>query len=284
MHLMKAACLMCVLSAATPAQDTSPLNAMLTLGVGEPAFHLNQPAYVAVFEFLPGRGVRQVLPVTRAQAAERMEPGQHLLSRYYTGGMSQGVTAIPIQVTKANGQTQTMFYASRKSREQDVAPTRTLVIVASRHPLRRVASREEDAWLRQVTNFRSGENTVFASEAMVDAVVGAVMPAGFGEDDQSADVLEFDTRTVGNTNHLAGQALLLACPSGSVSISAQEFSEIGSFRCPGWPVTPKSMLPRSAFGESAGAAVGTSVHSPVLAGQKSGEPSVAAPASLSKKP
>ncbi len=44
-------------------------------GANEPLLYLGQPAYVALFELVPGRGVVQLYPLTRYEAGYLVEPG-----------------------------------------------------------------------------------------------------------------------------------------------------------------------------------------------------------------
>ena len=274
MHLVKSAVLVCVCAASVAAQSASPVEAMLRRGVGDPTFHVDQPAYVAVFEFVPGQDVQQVYPRSASEAAQLTGAGEHQLSNVFGSDRGSYPMARQVSTTSTSGRTQTMYLAS--SRSMSLPPTRTLLLVASRTPLRHVGSRDATrGWLPQVSGFRSAQNTTFASEPMVTAIINAVMPAGLPDDDRVSDVLELDVASVASVNRYAGQSISFGCPSGTVSVSAQLFYDTGFFRCPENPFNQPQLKGVAANGTSSAEGSVAATRAPVLARQKSGESATA---------
>jgi hypothetical protein len=252
MRGLKAAVLLVLCAAGAAAQGVRPLEASLRRGVGEASFFVDQPAYVAVFELIPGMGVQQVFPRSSYQAKEPVQPGEYLLSRpfrsaYGSYGWSQYQPyARPMYMLDPRGRIVSYYYttgwAGGRGTEAIVGPTRTYLLVASRAPLRLVGSPDAARhWLQQVIGFRAISSAVFAPNAMLTDIVDAVMPLGAGVDDIVVDVLEISDYEVG-MNRWSGQSIAFVCPGGVVSIPAEFFFGAGVFYC---PVDPRAGTPTS---------------------------------------
>lgn len=97
MRILNTAALLAVLAASATAQVQPPLEASLRRGASEPLFSVNQAAYVAVYEVIPGAGVQQVFPRSASQASQPVEPGEYMVSRPFRSqlGISGGSAATP---------------------------------------------------------------------------------------------------------------------------------------------------------------------------------------------
>jgi hypothetical protein len=246
MRILNTAALLAVCAAAATAQVQSPLEASLQRGGSEPLFFVDQPAYVAVFEVIPGQGVQQVFPRSGFQASKPVEPGSYLLSRPfrsqigYDGWSSSMPYARPMYMLDNRGRIVSYYYATGWTGYDagwggaGRGPTRTLLLVASRKPLRLVSSPDAARqWLQHVVGFRAISSTVVAPQSMLTDIVDAVMPLGTSVDDIVVDVLEVeDYYSVGSSRWL-GQSITFACPGGSFyAVPAEFFFASGMFHCP----------------------------------------------------
>ena len=151
MTMLRVAVLLAVGAAGAAAQVAAPLEASLRRGVNEPSFYVDQPAYVAVFEVIPGQGVQQLFPRTTYQSQRAVEPGEYLLSRPfqsrigYAGWGASVPYARPMWMVDSRGRIISYYYTTGWTGTEAgwgaafIPPTRTLLLVASRTPLRRVA-------------------------------------------------------------------------------------------------------------------------------------------------
>jgi hypothetical protein len=248
--------MMAVLCAASAAaQEASPLEASLRRGVGEASFFVDQPAYVAVFELIPGNGVQQLFPRSSHQASQAVPPGEYLLSRplrsgygYYGWNHSQPY-ARPIFMADAGGRVVSYYYSTGwtgdVASDALLAAVRTVLLVASRSPLRLVGSPDAaQHWLQQVIGFRAVSSAVFVPSAMLSDIVDAVLPVGADADDVVVDVLEISDYELG-MRRWAGQSIAFVCPTGVTRVPAEFFFGTGVFYCPAAPRagTPTSTQP-----------------------------------------
>ncbi len=244
MSLLRTVVLLAVTAAGAAAQVASPLEASLRRGVSEASFYVDQPAYVAVFEVLPGQGVQQLFPRSSWQAARPVEPGEYLLSRpfrsqygYYGWNWSMPV-ARPMWMVDNGGQIISYYYTTGWTGSEagwgaaTIPPVRTLLLVASRSPLRRVSTPDAArSWLQNVVGFRAISSAVIAPSDMLTDIVDAVLPLGLSVDDVVVDVLEV-TDDYNAYGRYAGQSISFYCPYGAVNIPASFFFASGIFYCP----------------------------------------------------
>lgn len=244
MRFLNTVALLAVCAAGAAAQGQPPLEATLRRGSFEPLFSVDQPAYVAVFEVIPGRGVQQIFPLSARQASKPVEPGDYLLSRPFRSQLDHyewsaaREYARPMYMLDNRGRIISYYYTTGWSGYEagwgaaSLGPTRTLLLVASRAPLRRVSSPDAARqWLQHVVGFRAISNTVLAPQSMLTDIVDAVIPTGTNMDDVVVDVLEvydFDR----GSNRWLGQSITFACPGGAYSVPAQYFFASGVFYCP----------------------------------------------------
>ncbi|MDP1889333.1 MAG: hypothetical protein Q8K55_00460 [Gemmatimonadaceae bacterium] len=244
MRFLNTVALLAVCAAGAAAQGQLPLDATLRRGSFEPLFYVDQPAYVAVFEVIPGQGVQQIFPRSATQASKPVEPGEYLLSRPfrsqigYDGWSTHMPYARPMYMLDNRGRIVSYYYTTGWTGDEagwgaaGPGPARTLLLVASRAPLRRVSSPDAARqWLQQVVGFRAISSTVMAPQSMLTDIVDAVIPTGTSLDDVVVDVLEvydFDT----GTRRWMGQSITFACPGGLYSVPAQYFFASGTFYCP----------------------------------------------------
>lgn len=244
MRFLNTVALLAACAAGVAAQGQPPLEAMLRRGAFEPLFYVDQPAYVAVFEVIPGHGVQQIFPRSAHQASQPVEPGEYLLSRPfrsqigYNGWTLATPYANPMYMLDDRGRIISYYYATGwRGYESDwgtagPGPTRTLLLVAARAPLRRVSSPDvASQWLQQVVGFRAISSTVYAPRSMLTDIVDAVIPHGMSVNDIVVDVLDVDDFYVGSSRWLGG-SITFACPGGLYSIPAQFFFSSGIFHCP----------------------------------------------------
>ena len=261
MRFLNTVALLAVCAAGAAAQGQRPLEAMLRRGSFEPLFYVDQPAYVAVFEVIPGQGVQQIFPLSSRQASKPVEPGEYLLSRPfrsqigYSGWNAHMPYARPMYMLDNRGRIISYYYTTGWTGYEagwgaaGPGPARTLLLVASRAPLRLISSPDAARqWLQRVVGFRAISNTVLAPQSMLTDIVDAVIPTGTSMDDVVVDVLEvydFDT----GTRRWMGQSITFACPGGSYSVPAQYFFASGVFYCPvahsyaDTPATPAGPVP-----------------------------------------
>lgn len=245
MRFLKSVALLAVCAASAAAQGQPPLDATLRRGSFEPLFFVDQPAYVAVFEVIPGRGVQQIFPRSAHQASGPVEPGEYLLSRPFRSQLDyQGWSAVreyarPMYMLDSRGRVISYYYATGWSGTEagwgavGVGPTRTLLLVASRAPLRLVSSPDAARqWLQHVVGFRAVSSAVMAPQSMLTDIVAAVIPTRTNMDDVVVDVLEVQDDLNYSSNRWMGRSVTFACPSGYYSVSAQFFFASGMFHCP----------------------------------------------------
>lgn len=244
MRVLRLAALLAACTVGAAAQVARPLEASLRHGTSEPSFFVDQPAYVAVFEVIPGQGVQQLFPRTTSQAAKPVEPGEYLLSRpfrsqyRYYGWNYAMPYARPMWMVDNQGRIISYYYTTGWTGTEagwgasSLAPTRTLLLVASRRPLRQVGSPDAaQHWLQQALGFRAISSTVIAPDAFLTDIVDAIMPLGSTVDDIVVDVLEV-TDHYNAYNRYAGQSIAFYCPTGMYNIPADYFFATGMFYCP----------------------------------------------------
>lgn len=252
MHMLKAVAMLAVCSAGAFAQGAMPLEASLRRGVSEPSFYVDQPAYVAVFEVVPGQGVQQLYPRSSYQAEKPVEAGEYLLSRpfrssyRYYGWNNSMPYARPMWMLDNRGRIVSYYYTTGWTGAESsfgmggFENTRTLLLVAARRPLRLVSSQDAaQHWLQQVVGFRAIAMSVAASQSVLTDIVDAVLPMGTNVDDIVVDVLEY-TDYDRSYSRMAGQSISFYCPTGSVSVPAAYFFSTGMFFCPIVPRTVDS--------------------------------------------
>lgn len=255
MQRLSIAALCAAVSTGALAQESAPLEATLHRGVNEPSFYVDQPAFVAVFEVIPGQGVQQLFPRSSSQAAKPVEPGSYLLSRPFRspygayGWNSARPYARPMWMVDGRGRIVSYYYTTAWTGGGWGAPsfdrTRTLLLVASRTPLRMVGSPDAaQHWLQQTIGFQAISASVVAPHAMLTNIVDAIVPVGTNVDDVVVDVLDVNDTDI-LYNRYAGQSISFYCPSvGSVTVPTLYFFESGMFFCPvgphvnDTPVTP----------------------------------------------
>lgn len=244
MRFLNTVALLAACAASAAAQGQPPLEATLRRGSFEPLFYVDQPAYVAVFEVIPGQGVQQIFPRSAHQASKPVEPGEYLLSRPFRsqigdyGWNAHMPYARPMYMLDNRGRITSYYYATGWSGYEagwgaaSLGPTRTLLLVASRAPLRLVSSPDAARlWLQHVVGFRAISSTVLAPQSMLTDIVDAVIPTGTSMDDVVVDVIEvydFDR----GSNRWLGQSITFACPGGLYTVPAQFFFASGMFYCP----------------------------------------------------
>lgn len=244
MRFLNTVALLAVCAAGVAAQGRPPLDASLRRGAFEPLFYVNQPAHVAVFEIIPGQGIQQLFPRSTYQSSRPVEPGDYLLSRPfrsqigYNGWSTATPYARPMYLLDGTGRITSYYYATGWTGYEagwgaaGFGPTRTLLLVASRAPLRLVTSPDAARqWLQQVVGFRAISSTIYAPRSMLTDVVDAVIPTGSSVDDIVVDVLEIDDY-YHSANRFVGQSITFACPSGYYSLPAEFYFATGVFRCP----------------------------------------------------
>lgn len=235
MRIMKVAAMLALMAPALPAQVQQPLEASLRRGAFEALFYVNQPAYVAVFEVLPGAGVQQLYPRTSQQATVATSAGEYLLSRPFRSGYSHYASwnanvpyARPVYMVDAAGRVVSYYYTTAY-RDIQLAPSRTLLLVASKHPLRRVTSPEAaDFWMQQVVGFRAVSSTLFANESMLRDIADAVTPLGVDPDDVVIDVIDI----MDDQPRFVSQNVQFICADGVHTVSAEFFFSSGTYFCP----------------------------------------------------
>lgn len=262
MRFLNTVALLAVCAAGVAAQGQPPLDASLRRGASEPLFYVNQPAYVAVFEVIPGQGIQQLFPRSTVQASSPVEPGDYLLSRPfrsqigYNGWSTATPYARPMYMLDGAGRIMSYYYATGWTGYETGwggaggGPMRTLLLVASRAPLRLVGSPDAARqWLQHVVGFRLISSTIYAPRSMLTDIVDAVIPMGTSVDDIVVDVLDVqDDYNVGSSRWM-GQSITFACPGGYYLVPAQFFFAAGMFHCPvrqpnaGTPTTPAGPVP-----------------------------------------
>ena len=270
MRILKAVVLLAALATGAAAQAQRPLEASLRRGAFEAVFSVNEPAYVAVFEAIPGRGIQQIFPRSSMLASRPVEPGEYLLSRplrsHFNDGWEFGRPyARPVWMLDATGRIAGYYYTTGwagpyGARSLSYAPTRTLLMVASRFPLRLVDGPDAaQHWLQRVVGFRELTFSVAPTQSTFDDIVGAILPTGAGVDDVVVDVLDL-VQPDDAWQRMAAQSITFSCPGGGVySMSAQFFFESGDFWCP---------LPRIVDNATAAIAASPPVDAPPVEGIK----------------
>lgn len=244
MRFLSVTATLAVAAASAAAQLQPPLEATLRRGAFEALFYVDQPAYVAVFEVIPGQGVQQIFPRSATQASKPVEPGEYLLSRPFRsqidhyGWNAYRPYAHPMYMLDNRGRIISYYYATGWSGYEagwgaaGLEPTRTLLLVASRAPLRLVSSPDAARqWLQHVVGFRAISSSVVAPQSMLTDIVDAVIPTGTSVDDIVVDVLEVHDFDRGSSRWMA-QSITFACPGGFYTIPAQFFFASGMFYCP----------------------------------------------------
>ena len=257
MRVRNAVVLLAASAACAAAQGQRPLDASLRRGAFEPLFSVNEPAYVAVFEAIPGRGIQQIFPRSSMLASRPVDPGEYLLSRPLRSHFNDGWElarpyARPVWMLDATGRIAGYYYTTGWNGPYGVrsqlayAPVRTLLMVASRFPLRLVDGPEAaQHWLQRVVGFRELTFSVAPAQSTFDDIVAAIVPTGAGVDDVVVDVLDLVGQD-DSWSRLAAQSITFRCPGGGVyAMNAQFFFASGDFWCPtpriaseGPPVTP----------------------------------------------
>ncbi len=257
MRMLEVAALVAISAAAAAAQADRPLEASLRHGSGEGVFYIDQPAYVVVFEVIPGQGVQQIYPRSSYESTHAADAGEYLLSRpfrsqyNYAGWNNSMPYARPIYMLDGAGRIASYYYETGWTGSQSFGMVRTLLLVASRKPLRRVGSPEgAQHWLQQVVGFRAISNSVYAPEAMLDDIVNAVTPAGAGVDDVVVDMLEIADDMY--RQQFAVQSVQFRCPSGVYTVSAEFYFGSGMFVCPGPRPTQAQQAPPTTPGADSG--------------------------------
>lgn len=242
MRIISTAVLSMAFAGTLAAQGNVPLEASLRRGMAEPLFQVNQPAYVAVFEVLPGMGVQQIYPNSAWQAQQMVQPGEYLLSRplwvdqAYRAWSRSRPMATPMYVVDGFGNVRNYYYATAWTGPMDFRPGRTLLMVASRQPLRQVSSpMAASNWLQRTIGFQSVANSLYAPPAMLDQIVEAVTPVGATADDFVVDVLEIMDPGYGAGYNRSGQVISFNCNGQYFTLTADFFFEAGIFRCPYQP-------------------------------------------------
>jgi hypothetical protein len=150
-------------------------------GANEPLLYLNQPAYVALFELVPGRGIVQLYPLTKYEAAYLVEPGYRQIVparadmarrvswqaattiRDFTPGFHAG---IPGPVTQ---------WASAP---QGFLPYRHVVAIASSKPLKVGTPNQTMSYLHLAMPTLWSPASFTASPTDLEALIDAVVPPG----------------------------------------------------------------------------------------------------------
>jgi hypothetical protein len=245
MRFLSSMVLLAVCAAGAAGQVQPPLDATLRRGSIEPLFYVDQPAYVAVFEVIPGRGVQQIFPRSASQASRPVEPGEYLLGRPFRsqlddfGWSAAREYARPMYMLDSRGRIMSYFYTTGWTGyaagwpAEGTGLTRTLLLVASRAPLRLVGSPDAARqWLQHVVGFRAIASTVVAPQSMLTDIVDAVIPTGTNMDDVVVDVLEVWDDLYSSSSRWMGQSITFACPGGYYRVPAQFFFASGTFYCP----------------------------------------------------
>jgi len=250
MRMLKAAVLVALSAAGATAQVQQPLEASLRRGAGEAVFYVSEPAYVAVFEVIPGQGVQQVFPRSTFQSQRPVEPGEYLLSRpfrssySYYGWNNSMPYARPVYMLDGGGRIASYYYTTAWTDARMISPVRTYLLVASRKPFRRVSGPEAaQHWLQQVVGFSAISNTVYAPASMLDDIVDAILPLGTTVDDVVVDELQLDDSWF-DDRRWAGRSISFQCPGGMYSVPAEFFFGSGMFWCPAVP--PRQTTPATA--------------------------------------
>lgn len=250
MRMFRWAVVAAVWAATAGAQDQRPLDAALRRGGIDPVFSVDQPAFVAVFELIPGRCVQQLFPRSGFQARSPVEPGEYLLSRPLRSGYgnqawhASNPYARPMYLTDASGRVTSYYYTTAWSGMGDFAMTRTLLMVASRLPLNRVGAPESaEFWLQNVVGFRAISNVVAPSDRLLSDIVEAVLPLGARVDDVVVDMIEITDPSNMYDRRYASSSMQFVCPGGIVSVPAEFFFGAGVFRCPVIQSTVASTTP-----------------------------------------
>lgn len=261
MRILNSVALLALCAASAAAQGQLPLEASLRRGSFEPLFYVDRPAYVAVFEVIPGRGVQQIFPRSAYQASRPVEPGEYLLGRPFRsqldnyGWNAASEYARPMYMLDNRGHIVSYYYTTGWTGYEALwgaagpGPSRTLLLVASRAPLRLVSSPDAARqWLQHVVGFRAISSTVVAPQSMLTDIVAAVIPTGTNMDDIVVDVLEVQDDLNYGSSRWIGQSITFACPGGYYRVPAQFFFAHGTFYCPvarpyadtpgGTPTTP----------------------------------------------
>lgn len=221
MRMMKVAAMLALSASAIVAQETRPLEASLRRGASEPVFYLNQPAYVAVFEVVPGVGVQQLYPRTSAQASRPTEAGEYLLSRPFRSNFGYSAWtpgmpyARPMYLVDQTGRVVSYYYSTAYSAYSSGlrydGRTRTLLLVASRLPLRRVTTPDAArSWLQTVIGFQAVSASLVTSDNVLNDITDAILPLGAGVDDVVADIM--DVAEYGAGPRMFADNIVFSCP------------------------------------------------------------------------
>jgi hypothetical protein len=184
----------------------TPLGARLIADFrGVPAFLLDEPAWVTVFDVTPGQPVAQVFPMS---GFDRVYPQMAGLTpaRYaYTGGNR---IAFPIGLAATWGYWSTFgpFTSMRVGGQP-----RHLLMVAARRPLRLPARTFSASWLRDVTGVRYNLTSA-QQEAVAQRLFDAVVPPDLdAERDVATDYLVVWDQP---QQSLASEYVYLRCANG----------------------------------------------------------------------
>ena len=90
--------------------------------------------------------------------------------------------AQPMYMVDGYGRIASYYYTTGWTGTQMTSPLRTLLLVASRRPLRRVTSPEAaQHWLQQTVGFQAISHSLYAPQSMLTDIVDAILPDGAGE-------------------------------------------------------------------------------------------------------
>ena len=186
--------------------EPGPLVARLLPPTGRTLWlQLSEPAYVTVFEIVPGRGTSIVYPAAYDAAATKpLSAGSHF------------VNAVPVNVGR-------WFYENVPAAQP--GPT-YLYLVASRKPLRTAEVLREPARLRRVVGFASFSRA--DGMRMMDVLDERFVPAHLSDDDWTSDWLAIWPDPLRESRRMESAALhVVQCGDGHVYVGVRP-SELSS--------------------------------------------------------
>ena len=171
------------------AQWAMPLAAQKSSDVGvrleysradEPLLYLNQPAYVALFELVPGRGVVQLYPLTSYEASYLVEPGyrQIIPARADMARRLSWQAGVAVRQFIPGFHLGAPVVTQVAARPQGFVQTRHVVAIASNQPLNVGRPNETISRLHLAMPSLWTPAAFEASPTDLESLIEAIVPAG----------------------------------------------------------------------------------------------------------
>jgi hypothetical protein len=160
MVLTAAGCVSTPPPASAPSQGYRPLDAYIMPPTGGLRFHVSRPAYVAMFEIIPGQGTQLLYPA----------PGHGRLDGYIYAGD---------RVVRSRGFRDSHYYLTGGSRGMGaVGEPRFIFLIASERPLRLEQFGPGGYGLRQAMDFRTYSSPYAAMEGLAELTLPSMIDDG----------------------------------------------------------------------------------------------------------